>query len=202
MKWMRVLLKWNYPWKKEKNHKHKVGKWDKIEIRLGCLISAKGNKVCKPLKRRELNLPKILVSSGHYSKVSAPCLPSIRKQQQQNWMKWERGRRRKRGSWKQKLNEFFGGSIICPRLTTRHEILITASLTDKTLARSVPRFADASCQFASFPAVPPSPLATNRTWIAKVLQFIYLHREPFLKPAKPGNLSTKLSSTFNWLTIP
>lgn len=179
-----------------------MGKWDKIEIRLGCLINAKGNNVCKPLKRRELNLPKILVSSGHYSKVSAPCLPSIRKQQQrqQSWKKWERSRRnKKRGSWKQKLNEFFGGSIICSRLTTRHEILITASLTDKTLVRSVPRFADASCQL---PAVPPSPFATNRTWITKVLQFIYLHREPFLKPAKPGNLSTKLSSIFNWLTIP
>lgn len=51
-----------------------------------------------------------------------------------------------------------------------------------------------------------SPCPPNRTWIAKVLQqFIYLHREPFLKPAKPskpGNLSTKLSSIFNWLAIP
>lgn len=68
--------------KGEKNDKHKVAKWDKIEIRLG----VKGNSVCEPLKRRESNLPKILVlvsSSGHYSKVSASCLPSIRKQQQQ-----------------------------------------------------------------------------------------------------------------------
>lgn len=208
MKLMRVLLKWNLPWKEEKksrkNDKHKVAKWDKIEIRLG----VKGNSVCEPLKRRESNLPKRLVlvsSSGHYSKVSASCLPSIRKQQQQqSWKKWERERKGK-GSWKQKLNEFFGGSIICPRLTTRHEILITASLTDKTLVRSVPRFIHASCQIpvASCAPSPPFPLPPNRTWIAKVLQqFIYLHREPFLKPAKPGNLSTKLSSIFNWLAIP
>lgn len=114
-------------------------------------------------------------------------------------------RRREGGSWKQKLNEFFGGSIICPRLTTRHEILITASLTDKTLVRSVPRFIHASCQLpvASCAPSPLFPLPPNRTWIAKVLQqFIYLHREPFLKTAKPGNLSTKLSSIFNWLAIP
>lgn len=68
--------------KSRKNDKRKVEKWDKIEIRLG----VKGNSVCEPLKRRESNLPKILVlvsSSGHYSKVSASCLPSIRKQQQQ-----------------------------------------------------------------------------------------------------------------------
>lgn len=95
MKLMRVLLKWNLPWKKQKerrkNDKHKVAKWDKIEIRLG----VKGNSVCEPLKRRESNLPKRLVlvsSSGHYSKVSASCLPSIRKQQQQqSWKKPERG---------------------------------------------------------------------------------------------------------------
>lgn len=59
---------------------------------------------------------------------------------------------------------------------------------------------------ASCAPSPPFPLPPNRTWIAKVLQqFIYLHREPFLKPAKPskpGNLSTKLSSIFNWLAIP
>lgn len=68
--------------KSRKNDKHKVAKWDKIEIRLG----VKGNNVCEPLKRRESNLAKRLVlvsSSGHYSKVSASCLPSIRKQQQQ-----------------------------------------------------------------------------------------------------------------------
>lgn len=72
-------------------------------------------------------------------------------------------------------------------------------------------FGTVSCQIyqCQLPAVPlpsPLPLPSNRTWIAKVLQqFIYLQREPFLmpaKPSKPGNLSTKLSSIFNWLTIP
>lgn len=108
---MRVLLKWNLPWKKKKkrrkNDKHKVAKWDKIEIRLG----VKGNSVCEPLKRRESNLPKRLVlvsSSGHYSKVSASCLPSIRKQQQQqSWKKWERGAEEGSGKLETKVERVF-----------------------------------------------------------------------------------------------
>lgn len=118
-------------------------------------------------------------------------------------LKEVREREKGKGSWKQKLNEFFGGSIICPRLTTRHEILITASLTDKTLVRSVPRFIHGSYQLCP---LSPLSLAAKSNLNSQSSTTIYLLTPRTLfkacQPSKPGNLSTKLSSIFNWLAIP
>lgn len=191
--------------KRRKNDKHKVAKWDKIEIRLG----VKGNSVCEPLKRRESNLPKRLVlvsSSGHYSKVSTSCLPSIRKQQQQqSWKKPERGAGdgRVKGKLETKVERVFRRVYNLPEAYDAARNFNYGQLNGQNFGTVSSQIYPWQLPVASCAPSPPFPLPPNRTWIAKVLQqFIYLHREPFLKTAKPGNLSTKLSSIFNWLAIP